>query len=1075
LCNINYNKLFIMKKLLLSGLLLIGGVIAPMTSSAQVIGAFPYVQDFEAFANCGGSCTSVCALQDFWTNAATATRDYSVDVNGTSSGATGPSVDHTLGTSVGKYLYAETSSPCSPTGTNSWHLNSPQIDLVGANDMQFTFWYHMYGATQGFASVDISNDFGATWVMDIVPTWTDNIDLWQEQSVGLAAYSGDTVILRIRYTSGSSFTGDFAIDDVNFFDLLQDDAGVTAFINPALPTCAFNDSVTVEITNFGTDTLFNANIDWEWNAAAQTTLAWTGTLAQGESQNVYLGSVVYGPGDNLKAWTSLPNGVIESPTGAGNDTTEILSLSAGLSGIYTVGGLTPDYVDFATAITSLNTFGVCGPTTFDVRTGTYPEQVSLGSVIGMDATNTVTFRSEAGHRDSVIVEFTPTTPADNYIVLMDGADHFNFEQMTLRNLSPTYGHVLDVQGGSDWNTFWDLRFHSVTTFTTSTNMAVVWSNNSSNDNYNSFLGNTIEGGSYGTYWYGSGTASLEMGSVFDGNEFVNQYYYGSRLYYMDAPVFTNNTIENTSAYTGTMYGFYFVYCDNGAVITHNTVRGSAIKGWGYGIYLSQCDGNAGSRGLVANNMVHSGQAGSTTTIYGIYVTSTGYFDFYNNSVLTVGAGTSSRSLYVTSGGANQVMNNNLVNLSGGYAVYLGDNYTVVAMDNNNLWSPGGTTGFYSGNQVTLGDWQTASGYDANGLNVDPGFVSEFDLHVCSDSLDGKAQPLAFVTDDIDGQPRDAGSPDIGADEFTPLNGNFLGADAAICTGASIALWAGSPLDTLLWSTGDTTNMIMVSTPGTYDVIVDGPCGIYYDTIVVSASALNYTNFLVADTLQFCSGGSAILSSSMPADTYSWTGGTSLPTLTVTVGGTYDLDITDGCGSGSESIVVTELFTPTASFTSVTSFVTASFTNTSGATGSVTYAWDFGDTGTSTLENPSHIYSLPGSYFVTLTVTNECGSNVISDSVTVSTVGLNELFANGDVQVYPNPSNGNFTISMDMLASTDVEIRVENMLGQIVYQSNPGVIAGTHTEEIALGSSPAGMYFVRVLAGGQQLVKKVIID
>ncbi|MFT5777599.1 MAG: hypothetical protein ACI837_000535, partial [Crocinitomicaceae bacterium] len=117
-----------MKKLLLSGLLLIGGVIAPMTSSAQVIGAFPYVQDFEAFANCGGSCTSVCALQDFWTNAATATRDYSVDVNGTSSGTTGPSVDHTLGTSVGKYLYAETSSPCSPTGTNSWHLNSPQID-----------------------------------------------------------------------------------------------------------------------------------------------------------------------------------------------------------------------------------------------------------------------------------------------------------------------------------------------------------------------------------------------------------------------------------------------------------------------------------------------------------------------------------------------------------------------------------------------------------------------------------------------------------------------------------------------------------------------------------------------------------------------------------------------------------------------------------------------------------------------------------------------------------------------------------------------------------------------------------
>jgi PKD repeat protein len=565
-----------------------------------------------------------------------------------------------------------------------------------------------------------------------------------------------------------------------------------------------------------------------------------------------------------------------------------------------------------------------------------------------------------------------------------------------------------------------------------------------------------------------------MGTVFDGNEFVDNYYYGSRLYYMDAPVFTNNVAMRNSTYTGTDYAFYFFYCDNGSVITHNTAMGNATSGWRYGIYLSNCDATAANRGLVANNMLHAGLTGDGNTYYGLYMTSTGYMNIYNNSTLTDG-GNNSRAFYISNGGANTVLNNNFIDLGAGFAAYLADNYSVTSMDNNNMWAPGGNLGYYSGNEPTLAGWQITTGFDVNGISVDPGFVSAYDLHVCSDSLNGKGQPLALVIDDVDGQPRDAATPDIGGDEFTPLNTAFLGPDAEICTGASVTLWAGSPLDTVLWSTGATTNMIVVSTPGTYNVMVNGPCGLYYDTVVVSTSALNYTNFLVADTLQFCTGGSAILSSSMPADTYLWTGGATTPTLTVTAGGTYDLDITDGCGSGSESIVVTELSAPTATFTSFTSYVTAAFTNTSGATGNVTYAWDFGDTGTSTAENPTHIYTLVGTYLVTFTVTNECGSDVYSDSISVSSVGLNELFAAGDVQVYPNPSNGDFTLSMDVLSNTDVEIRVENMLGAIVYESKPGVIVGTHTEEIALGSSPAGMYFVRVLAGGQQLVKKVIIE
>ena len=69
--------------------------------------------------------------------------------------------------------------------------------------------------------------------------------------------------------------------------------------------------------------------------------------------------------------------------------------------------------------------------------------------------------------------------------------------------------------------------------------------------------------------------------------------------------------------------------------------------------------------------------------------------------------------------------------------------------------------------------------------------------------------------------------------------------------------------------------------------------------------------------------------------------------------------------------------PTASFTAdVTSGcspVLVTFTNTS--TGSPTsFSWDFGDNGTSTLQNPAHSYSTPGVYTVTLIASNGSGSD-----------------------------------------------------------------------------------------------------
>jgi PKD repeat protein len=78
---------------------------------------------------------------------------------------------------------------------------------------------------------------------------------------------------------------------------------------------------------------------------------------------------------------------------------------------------------------------------------------------------------------------------------------------------------------------------------------------------------------------------------------------------------------------------------------------------------------------------------------------------------------------------------------------------------------------------------------------------------------------------------------------------------------------------------------------------------------------------------------------------------------------------------------------TASTTSGAAPLAMNFTNTS--TGSITsYAWNFGDGTSSASQSPAHVYSAPGVYTVSLTVTGSAGSSTktIPNYVTVTSAG-----------------------------------------------------------------------------------------
>ena len=856
----------------------------------------------------------------------------------------------------------------------------------------------------------------------------------------------------------------------------NDDAGVASIDEP-VNFCAGTQDILATIRNYGINQIDTCEVHWTINGAPQTTFYYSGLLdttggVGPTTAQVLLGSQTFTAGLPyvIEAWTQLPNLVMDTVTF--NDSTTMIVQSS-LSGNFTIGGVAPDYLDFATAAADLNAFGVCGPVIFDIRSGIYNEQVNLDAVAGTSSTNTITFRSEVGHRDSVLLTFPSSLSAENYTLKFSGADHINIEQITVEATGTSFGRVMEFASSADSNTVWDCGIIGTPSTSTSTNFATIFSN-SDNDNGNSFIGNTIENGSYGLYLRGSGTTSLEEGTVIDNNEFLNAYYMRSYLYYQDGTTFTNNTLESNSTYTGSNYGAYFTYCDNDLNVTGNKIV-VGPDNYGYGMYFSNCDGTALASARVENNMASVGNPLSASTSYGMYMTNCSYMEISFNSVYVRSEGTSSRAFYATSGGLNRLHNNNFVMEGPGYAGYFASNYSISESDNNNFFTTGNNLMYHGGgNQATLADYQAASGLDVNSLSTDPLYQSFEDLHVCNDTLDGAGTPIATVTVDIDGSPRDAATPDIGADEFAPLSGNFLGADALICTGDDVTLWAGSPADTILWSTGDTTQSIVVSTPGTYYVDVISVCGFGSDTIVVDASALVYSNFVDADTTFFCLPGSANLTSTQTGTSYDWSTTETTQDITVSSSGTYYLTLTDECGSGVDSVIVVGASAPVPDYTASISYVTSFFTNTTVAEGTVTYDWNFGDGNSSTDENPTHVYSAAGTYLVTLTATNECGMTTYSDSITLTTVGLEELGDGNSMSIYPNPNNGSFDLSILLSQNANVELVVTNELGQKIYSKTVGEIVGSTVETIDLGNVESGIYFATLVVNEVPYVSKFIV-
>ena len=296
-------------------------------------------------------------------------------------------------------------------------------------------------------------------------------------------------------------------------------------------------------------------------------------------------------------------------------------------------------------------------------------------------------------------------------------------------------------------------------------------------------------------------------------------------------------------------------------------------------------------------------------------------------------------------------------------------------------------------------------------------------------------------------------------------------------------------DTILWNTGDTTRSIVVrpTDTTTYSVTVNGSI----DSVTINNNT-SYSSWaeVVCDSFVAPSG-AVYFASQIFNDTIPNTAGCdSIITIDLTILNTSSSSITEAvCDSfvspsgvvyfdsqifndtipntaGCDSVITIDLTVGTLAAIDTTVNVQAMPLIQSNDTNS-TYQWidcDNNNTTISGATNQAYTATANGNYAVQIT---KDGCVDTSACVTVSGVGVSEIYNQLNISVYPNPTEA--VVSLDLGIINNAIIKITDINGKVLKQ----ILSNNQIESFDFEVYPTGLYFINVTADSKTSTLKVM--
>jgi gliding motility-associated-like protein len=247
-----------------------------------------------------------------------------------------------------------------------------------------------------------------------------------------------------------------------------------------------------------------------------------------------------------------------------------------------------------------------------------------------------------------------------------------------------------------------------------------------------------------------------------------------------------------------------------------------------------------------------------------------------------------------------------------------------------------------------------------------------------------------------------------------------------CEGESVVLTSNYVTGNT-WNTNETSQNITVTQDGSYTVsaVVNGCPSPASEPVMVVVNEIPEA-IITAEENEVCAGGSLVLQTTLLADSYLWSDGTTNQTTTVTSAGTYSVTVTTaGCSDETEITIGSKALPNVDLGTDTTLCDGETLTLNTFNANIESYNWSNGAT-VSDIE-------VVESGLVSVTVTNECGN--ASDEILVTFEGCAcKLMAPDAFTPDGDGKNDLFVPSYDCSISNYI-IRIYNRWGQLVFESN----------------------------------------
>ncbi len=453
-----------------------------------------------------------------------------------------------------------------------------------------------------------------------------------------------------------------------------------------------------------------------------------------------------------------------------NVVTASFEVIGGMHGTYLVGASdAAKYKTIQSAIDALQN-GIESAVTFLIEPGTYTEYLTIPAIDGVSAENTVTFRSQTGNREDVIIKYDTYSPQSSFegdatqgIVNVNGADYITLSNLTLTTGNDGYHSVVLVRNKSEHVTIDNCNIYRDLILTTGKHVVYVTAKDEKTiNNYFTLSNSTLTGGYIGVSVSGN-LNNKQVGARIIGNIVTEQGSMGIYLSGGERQALVDGNIVKNTATTKTSTKAMDITLSEGSQVSNNYLY-TNLGVNADGLYIRVVKGTEEAPVQIFNNVIdHCANGTSSSYAVNFNKTSTNTI-FANNTIRTSG-----ESVYPCRIGTTQnnlqVLNNIFYSDAAAAMWISSKNYiATTAFEHNLLYSESGRLGKIGADEYNdIAAWRTAI-KSTTDISESVQFESAEVLRPTNKGNLVSAQVLDFVTTDITGLKR-AAVPTIGAYEW----------------------------------------------------------------------------------------------------------------------------------------------------------------------------------------------------------------------------------------------------------------------------------------------------------------------